>query len=74
MTEEIRSRRFIAGARCPECDAQDRIQRIEKINGEVLMNCLACGMVRSLDAADTEARPAGHQSAPVLWRNGRDKP
>lgn len=42
-------RQFIAGATCPSCGAIDKIQRCEE-QGKTWMECVACGMVRDLDA------------------------
>lgn len=59
------TRRFIAGARCPECQALDRIQRVDE-DGQLSMLCVACGMRRDLDdPADASPPKAGQ---PVRWR------
>lgn len=42
-------RQFIAGARCPSCGAEDKIQRCVD-DDAIWMECIACGMVRDLDA------------------------
>ncbi|ASK35922.1 YheV family putative metal-binding protein [Alloalcanivorax mobilis] len=47
-------RQFIAGATCPACGAIDKIQRCEE-QDNVWMECIACGMVRDLDAAPPAA-------------------
>ncbi|MBJ39374.1 MAG: DNA-binding protein [Gammaproteobacteria bacterium] len=39
-------RRFIAGARCPECGAEDRIVTFEA-RGTPVMECVDCGYRRS---------------------------
>ena len=46
---EMVRRRFIAGATCPECGAVDRVQRCE-MGGRLWMECVACGLIRALDA------------------------
>lgn len=62
-------RQFIAGARCPECGAVDKIQRCQE--GEhTWMECLSCAMQRDMDDEPKEARepepPATEQA--VIWK------
>ena len=45
MTEK---RQFIAGACCPECGQQDKVQRVDN-GAKVWMECVRCGMTRDLD-------------------------
>lgn len=53
-------RQFIAGASCPECQQQDKIQRV--IDGDDMwMECVSCGMRKDLDAA-----PVGNAEAAAL--------
>lgn len=53
-------RQFIAGASCPECQQQDKIQRV--IDGDTMwMECVSCGMRKDLDAA-----PVGNVAAAAL--------
>ena len=53
-------RQFIAGASCPECQQQDKIQRV--IDGDSMwMECVSCGMRKDLDAA-----PEGNAEAAAL--------
>ena len=60
-------RRFIAGARCPECGAIDKIVRVEE--GErIHMECVACNMVRDLDAEPARDQPTDEPATPVLIR------
>lgn len=59
------TRRFIAGARCPQCDALDRIQRVEE-NGTLLMLCVACGMQKDLD--QPQDAPVSHGARAVIVR------
>lgn len=46
-------RHFIAGARCPACDQLDKIQRVQD-NDTLWMECVACGMKKSLDDEPAE--------------------
>ena len=60
-------RQFIAGARCPACDAEDKIQRC--VDGDTIwMECVACGMVRDLDerppATDANEQPVTLRGGP----------
>lgn len=56
-------RQFIAGASCPECQQQDKIQRV--IDGDTMwMECVSCGMRKDLDAAPTA--PVGNTEAAAL--------
>lgn len=49
-------RRFIAGAICPECGAQDKIvMHIGDADGR--RECVQCGYMDSLDGAITEVEP-----------------
>lgn len=53
-------RQFIAGASCPECQQQDKIQRV--IDGDTMwIECVSCGMRKDLDAA-----PVGNTAAAAL--------
>ncbi|MEY1660596.1 YheV family putative metal-binding protein [Isoalcanivorax beigongshangi] len=63
-------RHFIAGASCPECGAVDRIQRVQD-DGRVWMECVACNMVRDLDAPPPAAHPPepASSSGPVIWKS-----
>lgn len=63
-------RQFIAGATCPECGQQDRIQRI--IDGDSQwMECVACGAKKNLDDKPAEASDALAQ--PVTLQPGSKK-
>ncbi len=56
-------RRFIAGASCPQCGAQDRVRRCS--DGErVWIDCLACGMERPLEEPPEKQAPA---AKPIRW-------
>lgn len=60
-------RRFIAGASCPQCGAVDKIVRVEE--GErVYMECVACNMIRDLDAEPPREHPVDEPAVPVLIR------
>ncbi len=50
-------RRFIAGAVCPRCGAQDRIRVFEQ-QGQRLRECVACGFHDQLDG-QLDAAPGG---------------
>ena len=60
-------RRFIAGASCPQCGAVDKIVRVEE--GErVYMECVACNMIRDLDAEPPREQPTDEPAVPILIR------
>jgi len=64
-------RQFIAGAKCPECGAEDKIQRCQT-DERTWMHCLACGMDRNMDdnPADESPAPAEPSEAqPVIWKS-----
>lgn len=63
---EVVKRRFIAGARCPQCAAEDRLQRVEYADGAIVIECRACGMAR--DLADPPAADDPPAAAPVVWK------
>ncbi|MTT50854.1 YheV family putative metal-binding protein [Alcanivorax sp. VBW004] len=63
-------RQFIAGATCPECGQQDKIQRI--IDGDIQwMECVACGAKKNLDDKPPETTDALAQ--PVTLQPGPKK-
>lgn len=63
-------RQFIAGATCPECGQQDKIQRI--IDGDSQwMECVACGAKKNLDDKPPETNDALAQ--PVTLQPGPKK-
>ena len=65
-------RRFIAGARCPECGAIDKIVRVE--DGEhIHMECVACNMVRDLDNEPPRDQPTDEPAIPILIRPASNK-
>lgn len=63
-------RQFIAGAKCPECGAVDKIQRCQT-HERTWMHCLACGMDRNMDdnPADEVPAEAPTQAQPVIWKS-----
>lgn len=64
---DVLKRQFIAGARCPACDVQDRVQRVAYADGRVVVECCACGMTRDLsDPPPADDPPAA--AAPVVWK------
>lgn len=67
---EVVKRQFIAGASCPECRAQDRLQRVVRADGTVLVECRACDMSRPLADPPPPDAPA---AAPVTWKPARGK-
>lgn len=54
------SRRFIAGARCPRCGAEDRLVVYHR-EGRDYRECVACGSRAALGVPETT--PA----EPILW-------
>ena len=50
-------RQFIAGATCPECGQQDKIQRVIEDDRQ-WMECVSCGARKDLDAKPPEATDA----------------
>ncbi len=56
-------RRFIAGAVCPRCGAQDRI-RVFTVSGRTLRECVACDFADELVEAGGEAVPKGRLDGP----------
>ena len=52
-------RQFIAGACCPDCGRQDKVQRVDN-GAQVWMECVRCGMVRELD--EPSQAPASSES------------
>lgn len=46
MTQKLRKKRFIAGATCPKCQAQDTLMLYIENNVEKL-KCVSCGYQRS---------------------------
>lgn len=63
-------RQFIAGAKCPECGALDKIQRCQT-EERTWMHCLACGMDRNMDDAPKEASADSPitDPQPVIWKS-----
>ena len=51
------TRQFIAGATCPECGQQDKIQRVIEDDRQ-WMECVSCGASKDLDAKPPEATDA----------------
>lgn len=66
-------RQFIAGATCPECNQQDKIQRVDDGN-KVWMECVSCGMVRNLDEQSVQktAEILDEIARPVTLRSPTD--
>lgn len=64
-------RQFIAGAKCPECGAEDKIQRCQT-DERMWMHCLACGMDRNMDDNSAEEPPTQKdttEAQPVIWKS-----
>lgn len=62
-------RQFIAGAVCPECNEQDKVQRLD--DGEkVWMECVRCGMTKNLDEQSVQQNTAllDEIARPVLMK------
>ncbi|MFM7272452.1 MAG: YheV family putative metal-binding protein [Gammaproteobacteria bacterium] len=70
-----RLRRFIAGARCPRCEAIDTLA-LEEREGQKVCLCVTCGFSDALDRAaggadDPRNRPLGErepEATPVRIR------
>lgn len=63
-------RQFIAGAKCPECGAFDKIQRCQT-EDRTWMHCLACGMDRNMDDSPKTDSPTSQtaDSQPIIWKS-----
>ena len=59
-------RRFIAGARCPQCQAMDKLVRVEA-GEQVQIECVACGMVRNLNDPPPTEHPVAEASGVVRF-------
>ena len=63
MNSQPGPKRFIAGAVCPRCGAQDRV-RIFSIGGATHRDCVACGFSDVLEEAPADALPQGRLDGP----------
>jgi len=63
MSSQPGPKRFIAGAVCPRCGAQDRI-RVYHVDGATYRDCVACGFNDLLEEATTEPLPSGRLDGP----------
>ncbi len=62
-------RQFIAGAKCPECGAMDKIQRCQSAE-RTWMYCLACEMTRYMDEEpEAAALDESNEPQPVIWKS-----
>lgn len=71
-------RRFIAGARCPNCKATDTLA-FDSSDGLRVCECVACGFRDTLersagDATDARNRPLGQGVETVRLIDPRDPP
>lgn len=76
--------RFIAGARCPSCDAVDRIKvgphsGVASHDGALQRLCVACGFTDTIDSLGAVSEPANRlqrapepESSPVRLVNPSD--
>ncbi|UAA40651.1 YheV family putative metal-binding protein [Paraneptunicella aestuarii] len=55
MTQKLRKKRFIAGATCPQCKAQDTLMLYIENNVEKL-RCVACDYERSQVDEEVETK------------------
>ncbi|MED5526922.1 MAG: YheV family putative zinc ribbon protein [Pseudomonadota bacterium] len=55
-------RRFIAGAKCPECEQQDSIQLIIENNVERI-ECVSCGYKQTQTSRDAEGAAKGDKES-----------
>jgi uncharacterized metal-binding protein (TIGR02443 family) len=63
MSSQAGPKRFIAGAVCPRCGAQDRI-RVFSLDGATHRDCVACGFSDVLEEAPADGLPRGRLDGP----------
>lgn len=66
-------KRFIAGAVCPRCAAQDRI-RVFTQDGATHRECVACDFADVLEAASADEVPRGRLDRPRVVPTGQGQP
>lgn len=63
-------RQFFAGTACPSCKVMDQVRRCEDAQGNIWLECVACGYTQDLNEGyvdPDEAQEAGDSVQPVKW-------
>lgn len=56
--------RFIAGAVCPECGAEDRV-KVKELEGRTQRHCVACGFADEMWHEPEPELPSGRLDGPA---------
>lgn len=73
MSTRSEPKRFIAGAVCPRCGAQDRV-RVFAVDGATHRDCVACGFTDVLEEAAADSLPQGRLDGPRPAASGQGQP
>lgn len=62
-------RQFIAGAKCPRCEALDRIRQcLDRESGREWMECVSCGYEEERPKEVTPVHEEKQESGAVTWK------